>query len=93
MMVLLCFVDNNMINNILCSCSYSWPKEKHIPEKLRNVVQACLTVDPQQRPSIRKVIMLIEDDMQVDAPQAREESSAATATPAPSGQHDLIDLL
>ena len=87
-----CFVLNSihMMNNILCSCSYSWPKDKHIPEKLRDIVQACLTVDPQQRPSIRKVIMLLQDEMHVDAPQTREESIAATA---PSGQRDLIDLL
>lgn len=88
MIVIVCLIDD-----ILCSCSYSWPKEKYIPEKLRHVVQACLTVDPQQRPSIRKVIMLLQDEIQVDAPQIREESSAAIATPAPSGQRDLIDLL
>jgi hypothetical protein len=47
----------------LCSCSYSWP-EKGVDicdEKYRSIVEACLTVDPDERPSIDGVLQMLDD--------------------------------
>ncbi len=44
------------------SCSYSWPKKslEDIPEKYRSIVDACLTVDPAVRPSIDRVLEMLD---------------------------------
>lgn len=65
----------------VCSGSYSWPTRRgnEVPQKFKNIVDACLQPHASNRPSIDSVLFMLEGAIQ--PPQ-----HATTSTP------NLIDL-
>jgi hypothetical protein len=69
----------------VCSGSYSWPTRRgnEVPEKFKNIVDACLQPHASNRPSIDSVLFMLEGAIQ---PPQHVTTTTTTSTP------NLIDL-
>lgn len=69
----------------VCSGSYSWPhKNIEVIEEYRPIVEACLTVDPESRPTIDNVLRMLHggtlEQQQEEEQQHQHRHSAPVVT-------------